>query len=360
MKSCIEPTMRGYVCHTTSTDDILQYFTLSILTNCGHILQSLHFNFINLILIFLYNQYTNKILLSFPDLLELCLLFRDESIIPFINIASLKKLQRVYFRVDTLEFCENKLTQNSSLFNTFLNLLMNNCAQLSFLRIHITINPWQYFVSPSPFNQGFHEMFNNTNTQSNTPTNPNIIKLLNFFKILQKTTNNTVQKKAFTLKLRIDIEDYKLHITHDMAEYIKLILNDLYSSCKECILLLKLQFPHIRSVQNVQQNRKMYHQQQSVHQQLYDPITILYQFVCHDEQIKSQNWKIYTEMYVSSIQKKYKNCYVWAFVNSVNCSINGYSQKWNCDCCVCDDKIPWFGKRTIRNVINRMLICLSS
>lgn len=364
LKNCIETTVRGYVCHTKSTDDILQYFTLSILKNTGHILQSLHYQSDQFNLDFYgYNVYTNKILLSFPNLLELCLLFKDESIIPFIDIASMKKLKRVHFKINTLEFCENKVktnrfnteNQNQSLLTQFLSVLMYSCHQLSFLRLHITVNPNQYYHSPSPFNEGFHAMFNNTNTFMNinnnndAATNPNFKKLLNFFKMLQRTTNNAAEKQSFTLKLSINVEDCKLHITEDMAKYIKLILNDLYTKCKECVFLLKLQFAlkecnyerqgRMYTINTTNNGRNNKYQQYS-----YNPTIILDQFLANDEDIKSQNWLIFKEMYISSVQKNHKNSFVWAFVNNSNCSINGYSPKWSCDCCVCNDKIPWFWK----------------
>merc|ERR1712228_786919 len=119
LKQCVEPTLRGFVCHTKNIDDILQYFLISILKNCGNILESLHtvsdgFN----LDYYGYDAYKNRILFSFSSLIELCLLFKDEEIIKFIDTTSMRKVKRIFLKFEGLDVFEKS--------SRFIQKLMKN------------------------------------------------------------------------------------------------------------------------------------------------------------------------------------------------------------------------------------------
>merc|ERR1712130_311217 len=92
---------------------------------------------------------------------------------------------------------------------------------------------------------------------------------------------------------------------------------------KQCIFLIKFRFYAFKTNQHK------------------DTLIIFDKFIINNSDIQSSKWQIFNENYSLNVRSRTSQCVVWSFI-SPNCSINGYSQKWNCDCSVCDNKMPWF------------------
>jgi len=120
----------------------------------------------------------------------------------------------------------------------------------------------------------------------------------------------------------MDFFNKMMRINKEIIMQMDAMLTALSGYCKECILLIRFRFYACNTEQHLQ------------------TMNVL------NQQWKNGNanggkWTIYKEMTSNTYRSRTSQSVVCGFV-SPNCSINGYSQKWSCDCVVCDNKAPWF------------------